>query len=301
MQIGVVYPQIEMPPDVGAIKTLAQGVEAMGFSHILAYDHVIGANTASRPGWTGPYDMNTPFQDPFVLFSYLSGITTTLRFATGVVILPQRQAVLVAKQAACLDIVSQGRFRLGVGIGWNDVEYEALGMNFRDRGRRYEEQIAVMRALWANDAVTLKGDFHAITDAGINPRPRTQPFPVWMGGGPPDTAWVGKPTDVVLRRIARIGDGWYPRWQPDDEGLTVLERFRGYCREYGRNADSADSFPIEGRITINRANASRWGDMVEAWRRAGVSHLSVVTQRDGLMGAEQHLRRLEEFRQALPR
>jgi probable F420-dependent oxidoreductase len=298
MQIGVVYPQIEMPPDVGAIKAFAQGVEAMGFSHILAYDHVIGANTASRPDWTGPYTLATPFQDPFVLFSYLSGITTTLRFATGVLILAQRQTVLVAKQAACLDIVSQGRFRLGVGVGWNDVEYEALGMNFRDRGKRYEEQIGVLRALWANDAVTFRGAAHSITDAGINPRPLTQPFPVWMGGGPPDTAWIRTTSDTVLRRIARIGDGWYPRWQPDDKGLAILERFRGYCREYGRDADT---FPMEGRSPINSANQSHWGDIVARWRTTGVSHFSVVTQGDGLKGADQHLRRLEEFRQALPR
>ncbi len=296
MQIGVVYPQIEMNPDVGEIKAFAQGVEAMGFTHILAYDHVLGANKASRPDWPGPYDMTSPFQDPFVLFSYMSGITSTLGFATGVRILAQRQAVLVAKQAACLDIVSQGRFRLGVGIGWNDVEYEALGMNFRDRGKRYEEQIAVIRALMANDAVTFNGAYHAITDAGINPRPRTQPFPIWMGGGSPGAARIDPVPDIVIRRIARIGDGWIPRWEPDAAGLACLERFRGYCREYGRNPDT---FPMDGRSPINRANESRWGDIVENWRKTGASHFSVVTQRDGLKGADQHLKRLEAFRKAI--
>lgn len=296
MQIGVVYPQIEMGPDVGEIKAFAQGAESMGYTHILAYDHVLGANTASRPDWNGPYELRTPFQEPFVLFSYLTGITEKIGFATGVLILPQRQAALVAKQAACLDIVSRGRFRLGIGTGWNDVEYEALGMNFHDRGKRYEEQIDVLRALCANPAVTLKNGSHTITDAGINPLPLTQPFPIWMGGGSAGGAQRKPVPDRVLRRIARMADGWIPRWEPDAAGLACLEKFRGYCREAGRNPDT---FPIEGRTNAHRANESRWRDSVESWRKLGASHFSVVTMRDGLKGADQHLRRLEEFRKAI--
>lgn len=297
MQIGVVYPQIEMNPDVGEIKAFAQGVEAMGFTHILAYDHVLGANTASRPGWSGPYELRTPFQEPFVLFSYLSGITSKIGFATGVLILPQRQAVLVAKQAACLDIVSQGRFRLGVGIGWNEVEYEALGMNFHDRGKRYEEQIEVLRALWTQQAVTLRNGSHAITDAGINPLPLNRSVPIWMGGGSAGGVQRSPVPDKVLRRIARLADGWMPRWVPDDAGRACLEKFRGFCREYGRDPNT---FPVEGRSNVHRANESRWADIVREWRGMGATHMSIVTMRDGLKGADQHLRRLEEFRKALP-
>ncbi len=297
MKIGVVFPQTEVDATAGAVRTYAQEVERMGFTHIRAYDHVVGANTASRPDWKGFYKLETPFQEPFVLFAYMAGLTRKVRFATSVIILPQRQTVLVAKQAASLDVLAEGRLDLGVGIGWNEVEYEALGVDFADRGRRYEDQIAVLRALWTNTAVTIKTPWHTITDAGINPLPIQRPIPIWMGGGPQRLEPGRSGADVVLRRIARLGDGWVPMWQPDDDGRAVLEKFQGYCREYGRDPAS---ILIEGSLTATRAAESKWADLAAAWRKIGAANLSVNTMGDGLTTMDQHLRRLEEFRKILP-
>jgi probable F420-dependent oxidoreductase len=297
MQIGVVFPQTEVKADAGAVRTYAQEVERMGFTHIRAYDHVLGANTASRPNWKGFYKLETPFQEPFVLFSYMAGLTRTLRFITSVIILPQRQTALVAKQAACLDVLSEGRFELGVGIGWNDVEYEALGMDFSDRGRRYEDQIEVLRALWTKAAVTIKTPWHTITDAGINPLPIQRPIPIWMGGGPQRWQAGQSGSEVVLRRIARLGDGWVPMWQPDEDGRTMLAKFHEYCREYGRDPAKVG---IEGSLTATHATESMWAASVEAWQRIGASHLGVNTMGDGLTTIDQHLRRLQRFREISP-
>ena len=212
MKLGVVFPQIEMGADPGAVRAYGQAVEQIGYHHILAYEHVVGANTASRPGWRGPYDIDSVFHEPFVLFGFLAGLTERIEFATGIVILPQRQTVLVAKQAAALDVLSGGRLRLGIGIGWNAVEYEALGTDFHNRGRRCEEQVALLRALWTERAVTFDGKWHRVTDAGIEPLPVQRPIPLWFGGG----------EERVLRRIARLADGWMPQFQPDAEGRALL-------------------------------------------------------------------------------
>ncbi|MBX7251491.1 MAG: LLM class F420-dependent oxidoreductase, partial [Candidatus Promineofilum sp.] len=200
MHIGLVYPQTEYPADPAAVRDYAQTAEALGFSHILAYDHVLGANPDRPGGWTGPYTYQTPFMEPFVLFSHMAAVTTHLGFATGILILPQRETALVAKQAATLDVLCGGRLRLGIGTGWNEVEYVALGQDFHTRGRRQEEQIEVLRALWTQELVTFKGRWHDIPDAGLNPLPVQRPIPLWFGGH----------ADVVLRRLARLGDGWMP-------------------------------------------------------------------------------------------
>ncbi|MGE0385371.1 MAG: LLM class F420-dependent oxidoreductase [Gammaproteobacteria bacterium] len=297
MQIGVVFPQTEIAEDAGAIRTYGREVERMGFTHVLAYDHVLGANTASRPHWQGPYTLETPFYEPFVLFSYLAGATERLAFVSGVFILTQRQTTLVAKQAATLDVLVNGRLRLGIGTGWNEVEYEALGMPFADRGQRIEEQVEVMRALWTSPAVTFKGRQHTITDAGIKPLPVQRPIPIWFGGGSDRPHFGQKARDPIIRRIARIADGWIPQWQPDDRGRELLEKFRGYCREAGRDPARIG---LEGRVNADRADAPRWAQQVAAWRDIGATHLSINTMGYGLHGVDQHLRRLEEFRAALP-
>lgn len=297
MKVGVTFPQTEIGTDAGAIREFAQAVERMGFSHVLAYDHVMGANTASRPDWRGPYKLESTFHEPFVLFSFMAGVTTTLGFVTGILILPQRQTVLVAKQAACLDVLSNGRFRLGIGTGWNDIEYQALGMNFADRGRRFEEQVDVLRALWTNPAVTYGTPDHTIVDAGLNPLPVQRPIPVWFGGGSDRVLFGNQPArDAVIRRIARLGDGWIPQWQPDERGRELMDKFHGYCREYGRDPKRIG---IEGRFTVSRATEGNWSDTARAWRALGVSHLAVNTMGDGLKGAGQHLRRLESLRPIL--
>ena len=203
MKLGAVFPQTEIGADPGAVKAFAQAAESLGYDYVLAYDHVLGADTANRPDWRGGYRLEHAFHEPFVLFSYLAGVTERIGLATGVVILPQRQTALVAKQAAALDVLSGGRLRLGVGIGWNAVEYEALGQDFHNRGRRYEEQIAVLRLLWTQESVAFQGRWHSVPEAGINPLPVQRPIPIWMGGA----SGMGD-DDRVLRRIARLADGW---------------------------------------------------------------------------------------------
>src|SRR3954454_14786678 len=206
MQIGVVLPQTELGGDVGALREYAQGVEALGYAHVLAYDHVVGADPEHYRGWSGPYDVNTTFHEPLVTFGFLAGITK-LELVTGVVILPQRQTVLVAKQAAEVALLSEGRFRLGVGIGWNHVEYESLGADFRTRGRRLEEQVGLLRRLWTEQSVTFQGEFDSVTAAGIAPMPIQRPIPVWFGGSRPR----------AYERIGRLADGWFPQMLRDAE------------------------------------------------------------------------------------
>ena len=203
-------------------------------------------------------------------------------------ILPQRQTVLVAKQAATTDILCGGRFRLGIGTGWNKIEYESLNADFKSRGKRSEEQIEVMRALWSNRAVDYKGQWHSIPDAGIAPLPIQRPIPVWLGGGA---------NNRVLRRIARLADGWMPQWQPNDESISEIERVRGMAKEFGR-----DPFDIglDGRLPLRAGNSDSWAEQAKAWEAAGATHMSIVTMNDGLKGADAHIRRLEEFRAAVP-
>ncbi|MCH7594776.1 MAG: LLM class F420-dependent oxidoreductase, partial [Chloroflexi bacterium] len=278
MKIGVVFPQTEIGADAGGVRAYTQAVEQMGYTHVLAYDHVIGANLANRPDWTGPYSLETQFHEPFVLFSFMAGMTETLEFVTGIVILPQRQTVLVAKQAAALDVLSDGRFRMGIGIGWNEIEYESLGLNFKDRGARSEEQVALMRALWTQDSVNFEGKWHTVPDAGINPLPIQRPIPVWFGGG----------ADAVVRRIARIGDGWMPGWQPDDSGKAELEKLHGYAREAGRDPSEIG---IDGRLTAALDTEDTWPDQVQAWRDIDAEYIDINTMGQGLSGADAHIQR----------
>ena len=288
MQIGIVFPQTEIGSDPGGIKAFGQAAETLGYTHISIFDHVIGANLENRPGWKGPYSIASDFHEPFVLFGFLAGATATLGFATSIVILPQRQTVLVAKQAAALDVLCGGRFRLGIGIGWNEIEYEALGEDFSNRGRRSEEQIEVMRMLWTNQVVDYRGKWHSIPDAGISPMPVQQPSPVWLGGGA---------NDIVLRRIARMADGWMPQWQPNDDGRAQLERMRGFANDIGRDHSEIG---LEGRIPVRAKDAGSWASSTASWSAIGSSHLSIVTMGDGLVGADAHIRRIEEYRAAVP-
>jgi len=293
MKIGVVYPQYESAVDAGEIKSFAQAVEAMGYAYILVSDHVLDVNLSTDQDWNGPDGLKPVFRDPFALCSYMAGATSKLGFSTAVMILPQRQTALVAKQAACLDELCNGRFRLGVGTGWNPVEYEALGVNFADRGKILDDQIDVLRALWTKPAVTLKTPFHTITNAGINPLPVQRPIPIWLGGADPKLPHVEK----LLRRIARVGDGWIPHMQPNDEGKERVAKLHGYCREYGRDPAALG---IEGFISAERKTEATWADQVNSWRDLGASHLAINTTEDHLRGADQHLRRLEEVRKVLP-
>jgi probable F420-dependent oxidoreductase len=285
MRIGVVFPQTEIGTDPAGIRDFAQAAEELGYRHILAYDHVIGANPASRPGWHPPYTYQEPFHEPFVLFGYLAGLTKKLELVTGVIILPQRQTVLVAKQAAALDVLSGGRLRLGIGIGWNPVEYEALGENFHNRGRRSEEQVEVMRMLWTQELVTFRGQWHKITDAGLNPLPLQRPIPIWFGGS----------DDRALRRLARLGDGWFPLLRPDDKCRAVIDRIHSYAREAGREPQSIG---IEGRTSIAEGTAETWVKDIAAWRTLGATHMTVNTMKAGLKTPADHIAAIRSFKEA---
>ncbi|MCI0816210.1 MAG: LLM class F420-dependent oxidoreductase [Chloroflexi bacterium] len=286
MQLGVVFPQTELGADPAAVRAFAQAAEKLGYAHLVAFDHVLGVDTSTRPDWRGPYTMRDTFHEPFVLFGYLAGITTTLELVTAIIILPQRQTALVAKQAAEVDVLSGGRLRLGVGIGWNDVEYEALGEDFHNRGHRSEEQVEVLRALWAHDTVTFEGKWHTIPGAGINPRPARGSIPVWFGGGRDER---------VLRRIARLGDGWFPQGAPDAAMEERLAQFRGFVAEAGR--DAAD-VGIEARAGM-RDGLDESLDQARRWEALGATHLAVNTMGAGYETVEAHIDAIALFKQRL--
>ena len=285
MKLGVVFPQTEIGNDPAAIRDYAQAAEQLGYNHALVFDHVLGAEPSRFEGrFRPPYTHKTPFHEPFVLFGFLAAATSALELVTGILILPQRQTALVAKQAAAVDVLSAGRMRLGVGIGWNHVEYEALGENFRNRGRRTEEQIAVMRRLWTEESVDFDGKWHMIHQAGINPLPVQRPIPVWMGG-------MAEP---VLKRAARIADGWFPQFRPGPDATATVERVRGYVAEAGRKPEE---FGIEGRISMFNTEREQWAAAVEGWRALDASHVSFNTMNAGLESPQQHIDALRAFKE----
>ena len=289
MRIGVVFPQLEIGNDPALIRDYAQAAESLGYDHILVYDHVLGANRETHDWLRGPYRHPDAFHEPFVLFGYLAGLTEKIELVTGILILPQRQTALVAKQAAEVDVLSGGRLRLGIGIGWNSVEYEALGEDFSNRGRRSEEQIEVMRGLWTNDLVTLNGRWHTITDAGIDPPPVQRPIPVWFGGY----------DDRVLRRIGRIGDGWIIAGggnTPTPEVTSAVERVKGYTQDAGRDPAAMGFEKVVGYGDSLLAEAPK---TVSDWETEGVTHLSLNTMKSGLSTPSDHIEAIRRFKESL--
>jgi probable F420-dependent oxidoreductase len=286
MKIGTVFPQTEIGQDPAMIRDYAQAVEAMRYTHILAFDSVIGANPDRPGGWDSQYDYRHAFHEPFALFAFCAAVTRRIELATGVLILPQRQTTLVAKQAAEVDVLSGGRLRLGVGVGWNPVEFEALGENIHDRGKRVEEQLEVMRLLWTRELVTYEGRWHRIPDAGIKPLPVQRPIPVWMGGE----------SEAVLRRAARLADGWITlqTFRPGPAAQQIIDRLHGLVRDAGRDPAA---FGIEGRVALARLPPAEWAKELAAWRAMrGITHLCVNTMGLGLPGPEEHVRTLERFK-----
>ena len=286
MKLGVVFPQTEIGVEPDAIRAYVEAAEDLGYEHLLVYDHVLGADPTHRPGWSGPYTHDHMFHEPLVLFGYIAAISKRLELVSGVVILPQRQTALVAKQAAEVDVLSGGRLRLGVGVGWNAVEFEALGEDFHNRGKRFEEQVAVLRALWTKEVVNFEGKWHNITEAGINPLPIQRPIPLWMGGR----------SEVVLRRTARIGDGWFPQFRPDEAGRTIIERLRSYTREAGRDPAAVG---IEGRLSISNTPEDAWVETVEAGRNLGATHLGLNTMGAGLKSPDGHIAAIRRFKEVV--
>jgi probable F420-dependent oxidoreductase len=274
MNIGVVFPQTEIGHDAGGVRAYAEAAEALGYSHVLAYDHVLGADTNVHTDWEGPYDLHSSFHEPFVLFGFLAGFTS-LEVVTGILIGPQRQTALVAKQAAAVDVFTGGKLRLGLGIGWNEVEYEALGKDFANRGRRLEEQIPLLRRLFTEESVTFEGTYERIVGAGLCPLPVQRPIPIWVGGR----------SEPALRRAGRLADGWFPLVVPNHGLDEAIEAVRSGAEAAGRDPASLG---MEGRL-----NAGEGEDEVARhfalWKTAGATHLSVNTMGAGLRGADAHI------------
>ncbi|MGH9212069.1 MAG: LLM class F420-dependent oxidoreductase, partial [Acidimicrobiales bacterium] len=275
MNVGVVFPQTELGGDVGAMRAYGEAIEGLGYSHILVYDHVVGADPAVHQGWNGPYDITTTFHEPFVLFGYLAAITS-VELVNGIIILPQRQTVLVAKQAAEVDLLTGGRFRLGVGLGWNHVEYEALGRSFRDRGRRIDEQITLLRRLWTETSVTHHGRDEHVTGAGLAPLPVQRPIPIWIGGS----------SEPAYRRIGRLADGWFPQVRPGTDLDRAREVVAAAAEDAGRDPTSIG---LEGRVSWDPTDPERFLRQVERWRAAGATGLTVNTMATGQATVDDHI------------
>jgi len=264
MKIGVSLPARELGTDPTVLKDFAQAAEGAGFDHLLAAEHVIGGHPDRLQG-ERVHTHDVLYHEPFVLFGFLGAVTQRLEFVTSILILPQRQTVLVAKQAAELDLLTGGRLRLGVGIGRNWMEYEALNENFRNRGRRVEEQVEVLRRLWTDELVTFEGKWHHLDRMGLNPMPVQRPIPIWFGT-------YTQLVENAIKRVARIGDGWFPQFPPNDEFRAVLERFRGYVKEAGRDPAGVG---IEAGISAVRGDPDEWAKQAAAWRELGATHIRV--------------------------
>lgn len=276
MRIGVTFPQIEFGNDPIALRDYAQTVEGLGYTHFLAYDHVLGADASARPGWSGSYHAGDPFHEVFVLLGYVAALTRSLELVPGVLILPQRQTVLVAKQAAEVDVLSGGRLRLGVGVGWNAVEYAGLDKDFRNRGARSEEQIALLRALWSEPVITFDGQWEQVEAAGINPLPVQRPIPIWIGGY----------AEATLRRVGQIGDGWFPWREPNDTMRAAIARIHDYAREAGRDPAAIG---LEPQLNVGSGTPDDWRAFVDGWQDLGATHLCLTTMRNGFTTPGQHI------------
>jgi probable F420-dependent oxidoreductase len=282
VRVGVLYPSIEMDTDRGAVKAFIEAVDDLGFDHLLAWEHIF-SHDPSQFDWVAPnpYTYEDPFPEPFVLFGFAAAIAPRLEYVTNVLVLPQRQTELVAKQAAQVDLFTEGKFRLGVGLGWNKVEYEMLGRSFATRGRRITEQVEVLRKLWAAPLVDYEGEHHRAYGVGINPLPARRSIPIWMGGM----------TDAAVRRAAHVADGWLT-YVPIDEGgwEASFERLFGWLEEAGRDPRE---FGIEGRVYTHEGGPDEWHADAEAWRERGATHIHVNTMDNGLVSVDEHIERLE--------
>ena len=285
MEIGAVFPHNEIGTDPQAIKDYAQGVEELGVTHLLIYDHVLGADRDRPGGFEGPYDKDVAFHEPFTTFAFIAAVTKKLDMITTVMILPQRQTVLVAKQAAELAILSNNRFKLGIGVGWNAVEYTGLNENFKNRGKRQEEQVELMRLLWESEVLEYKGDYHHIDKASINPRP-SKSVPIWFGGGVPQ----------LIARCAHLGDGWIPLMGPNEAARKTLAAIKEKRKSKGLDWDN---FGVQAQAQYAGGDAERWNKHAEKWRNLGASHLAIATHNAEPTNVDGHLGRIKEYLNAV--
>ena len=283
MHIGVIFPQTEIGTDPIVIRDYAQAAEALGYHHLVAFDHVLGGDPTKHSGLR--YTYSHMFHEPFVLFGYLAALTR-LELVSAVIVLPQRQTALVAKQATEVDILTGGKLRLGIGVGWNSVEYEALGMDFHTRGRVIEEQIEVMRLLWSQEIISYKGNYHTINDAGLNPLPVHRSIPIWTGGS----------ADILLRRTARLGDGWFPQGRPSSQMRETIERLHSYIREAGRDPSSVG---IEARVEASDDDPDEWHHQTKAWQALGATHIAINTMKAGFTSPDQHIAAIRRYKEVV--
>ena len=281
MEFGAVFPHNEIGTDPGAIRDYAQGAEALGATHLLIYDHVMGADPNRPGGWKGAYDKDVAFHEPLTTFAFMAAVTNKIDLITTILILPQRQTVLVAKQAAEVALLSSNRLRLGVGTGWNKIEYEALDVAFSQRGERQEEQVELLRKLWTEDSLTYSGKYHTISAASINPRP-SQPIPIWFGGSAP----------ALLERCGRLGDGWIPLMGANDAARQCIETIRSHRQAAGL---SMEGFGIQAQAQYAGGTPERWASHAAKWRDLGATHLAIATHNAGKTSVEGHLGRIEEY------
>jgi len=289
VEIGVTFPQTEIGSDPAVLRDYAQAAEELGFNHILAYDHVIGADASVRPDWGGRYTSASQFHEPFVMFGYMAAFTSKIEFITGILILPQRQTVLVAKQAAEVDVLSGGRLRLGIGLGWNEVEYEALNEDFHNRGRRIEEQVQVLRRLWTEPIVDFQGRWHRIDRAGLNPLPVQRPIPIFMGGL----------ADSVLERAARIADGWFPIVRDAERLATLPARIKALRERVASFGRDARAFEIRVQAGFSSTSPDEWAKEVDSYRAMGVDFLCFSTMGAGLAGPRDHIEAIRKYKEAI--
>ena len=302
MKIGALFPQFEIGLDPVDVRDFAQAADELGYTHLTAFDQIIGLNKASRPNWTYVHDAEDMFHEIFVLFGYLAAVTRKIELVAGVLVLPMRSTALVAKQAAEVDVLSGGRMRLGVGVGVKPEEFEACGESFAGRGKRMDEQIDVLRKLWTADLITYEGKYHRIEDGGINPLPVQRPIPIWIGGI----------SDAAIRRTATLGDGWLPNFQADDLGKRSIDRMREMALAAGRDPAKIG---IEATLTIIDRTPEELRAEIEDWRRIGATHVTVNTMPErwveaekrwnkapigGLADPRAHIRAIEAFRAYFP-
>ena len=285
MKLGLSFPQTEIGTDPSKIKDFMQSAEDLGYDFVTFVDHVLGEEAPRGASFAGNYTRDFMFHEVMVLMGYAAAVTNRIGLGTAVMILPQRQAVLVAKQAAEVDLLSGGRLRLGVGLGWNKVEYDGLGMPFGNRAKRFSEQIDVMRELWSKRVVEYRGDFHNFDSAGINPEPIQRPIPVW----------IGAMKEVAVRRAARVGDGWfmYPRQDPGDEAHAMISTYRQAAAEAGREPDSLG---VNATVFANQGSGpDEWRSIMEKWERMGVNELTFRTAESDLENLEAHMNAIKKM------
>jgi probable F420-dependent oxidoreductase len=294
MQLGCSLPVGDIGTGPAVLRDYAQAAEGLGYAHLVAPDHVLGVNPAADQAGRRVGTTATAYHDPFVLFGFLSGCTQAIGFAVGVLILAQRQAVLVAKQAASLDVLCGGRFRLGIGVGWNEVEFVGLNEDFHNRGKRSVEQVRVMQALWAEPHVDFTGEFHRVADAGINPRPASGRVPIWYGGH----------AEATFRRCARYGDGYMPlAYPPGDAALAAFAKLRALTRQAGRDPAAMG---LEVWVSPGTGAPEDWRREIAFWKDAGVTHVTAHTtyasahhKRLAGRSAADHLAALARYRAAV--